>query len=184
MNRRQLVIRFQSIDDFASESKKQLAEVEKSKGKKSFIQPKNLTLWDSVESYQRFMSDQKYAILATIYNHKPKSVYQLAKLLDRAQPNVSRDCDALAGHGFIVLEESGGARGGLIPKLSFDYNAIIVELPSVKYKVVFDDEDAAKIKLPMISTGPSGEGNKAGGSARTKALVLDKILTGVRAVPN
>jgi predicted transcriptional regulator len=115
----------------------------KVKARRALFSPKNLTLWDSVESYQRFMSDQKYAILATIYNHKPKSVYQLAKLLDRAQPNVSRDCDALAGHGFIVLEESGGARGGLIPKLSFDYNAIIVELPSVKYKVVFDDEDAA-----------------------------------------
>lgn len=138
-----LIIKFQPIKDFASGSQAKLKNITKNKGKTtSFVQPQNHLIWDSVESYQRYMSDQKYAILATIYKHKPQSIYQLAKLLERAQPNVARDCDSLSGHGFIFFEESGSNRGGLIPRLSFDYNAIVVELPSVKYKIEFEEAAA------------------------------------------
>ncbi|MBI4042368.1 MAG: MarR family transcriptional regulator, partial [Deltaproteobacteria bacterium] len=66
------------------------------------IQPKDVLLFDSVESYQRFMSDQKYAILATIYKYEPQSIYQLAKLLNRPPQNVTRECDLLEQHGFIT----------------------------------------------------------------------------------
>lgn len=85
------------------------------------------------------MSDNKYALLAAVYKHKPKTVYQLAKVLDRPIQNVFRDCEILEGHGFIKLVKSYDARNSKRPKLAFDYNAIVIYLPKVTYRVEFED---------------------------------------------
>ena len=107
--------------------------------RKKSIQSKDVLVWSSVEAYQQFMSDQKYTILAAVYKYKPQSVYQLAKILNRAQQNVARDCDLLAGHGFIRFEEGQEGRKTKAPRLAFDYNGILVHLPSVTYQVGFEE---------------------------------------------
>ena len=137
MKLKPLKITFESLDDFMTKSHKALAEAVQDK--KKSIQKKDVMVWASVEAYQQFMSDQKYTILAAIYKYHPHSVYQLAKILNRAQQNVARDCDLLHGHGFIKFEELGGGRKVKTPTLSFDYNAIMVCLPSVTYKVEFEE---------------------------------------------
>ena len=130
-----LKIIFQSIDDFAEESR--LALKNAVQKKKPTIGKKNVLVWASVEAYQQFMSDQKYAILAAIYKHQPSSVYQLAKILNRAQQNVARDCDSLEGHGFIQFCETGDKRKSKAPRLAFPYNAILVCLPNAQYQIEF-----------------------------------------------
>lgn len=135
-----LKVRFESFEDFKTRTTKTLDAAVRT-GKKS-IQRKDTLIWSSVEAYQQFMSDQKYTILAAIYKHHPGSVYQLAKVLNRAQQNVARDCDMLAMHGFIKFDEKAGGRKTKIPKLAFDYNAILVQLPSLSYKVAFENEAA------------------------------------------
>jgi predicted transcriptional regulator len=135
-----LKITFESLEDFKARTAKALEEAINT-GKKS-IQKKDTLIWSSVEAYQQFMSDQKYTILAAIYKHQPQSVYQLAKLLNRAQQNVARDCDMLALHGFIKFEEEGDGRKTKAPRLAFDYNAILVQLPSLSYKIAFENEAA------------------------------------------
>ena len=79
------------------------------------------------------MTEQKLAILAVIANKKPTSIYQLAQLVDRDFANVQRDCVALAGHGFIELEDAGDAKKSKAPRLSFDYNRIEVHMQQVTY---------------------------------------------------
>ena len=135
-----LKITFESMDDFKARARKAVQDAVQ-RGKKS-IQQKDVLVWSSVEAYQQFMSDQKYTILAAIYKYQPQSVYQLAKILNRAQQNVARDCDLLSEHGFIKFEESEEGRKTKAPRLAFDYNAIMVRLPSVTYKVEFEDAAA------------------------------------------
>src|SRR5581483_5487967 len=130
-------VTFESLEGFAAQSRKALQNALESK--KKATQKKDILIWSSVEAYQQFMSDQKYTILAAIYKYQPQSVYQLAKILNRAQQNVARDCDLLEGHGFIKFEESEDGRKTKTPKLSFDYNAVMVCLPSVTYKVEFEE---------------------------------------------
>jgi predicted transcriptional regulator len=135
-----LKITFESLGDFKARTKKAL-EAAVHQGKKS-LQPKDTLIWASVEAYQQFMSDQKYTILAAIYKYEPQSVYQLAKILNRAQQNVARDCDLLEKHGFLKFGEAEGGRKTKSPKLVFAYNAIMVHLPSVTYKVEFEEAAA------------------------------------------
>ncbi len=132
-----LKVTFESVDDFRARTRKALASAI-NENKKS-IQKKDVLIWSSVEAYQQFMSDQKYAILAAIYKYHPQSVYQVAKILNRAQQNVARDCDLLAEHGFIRFEESKEGRKTKAPKLSFDYSVITIQLPSLTYKVEFEE---------------------------------------------
>ncbi len=127
---------FESFDDFFARARRQIQEAVETR--KRFIQPKDLRVWSSVEGYQQFMNDQKYSILAVIYKYQPKSVYQLAKILNRAQQNVARDCDLLAGRRFIKFVSSKKGRKNKAPRLSFDYNAVEVHLPSVTYKIEFE----------------------------------------------
>ena len=132
-----LKITFESIDTFAVKSRTALQNA--IQNKKTAVQKKDVLVWASVEAYQQFMSDQKYTILAVIYKYRPQSVYQLAKILNRAQQNVARDCDLLERYGFIKFEQSENGRKVKAPQLIFDYNAIIVYLPSVTYKVEFEE---------------------------------------------
>jgi predicted transcriptional regulator len=88
-----LRITFEPLDIFINKIQRELSKAT-IKGVKS-IQGKDTLIWSSVEAYQQFMSDQKYSILAVVYKYQPESVYQLAKILGRAQQNVARDCDLL-----------------------------------------------------------------------------------------
>lgn len=137
MKLKPLEITFESVGDFKARTRKALQDAIYKK--KKSIQEKNVLIWASVEAYQQFMSDQKYTILAAIYKYHPQSVYQLAKILNRAQQNVARDCDLLAAHGFIRFEENGDGRKTKCPKLAFYYNAILIHLPIVTYKVEFEE---------------------------------------------
>jgi predicted transcriptional regulator len=135
MKLKPLIIKFESIEEIATSMKKKVEEAIRT-GVPS-IQPKNVKTWTSIESYQRFMTSQKYAILACIAMNRPPSIYQLAKMLGRAQQNVARDCEALAGHGFIRFSGPKDGRKPKVARLSFDYNAIVVCLPAAAYTVEF-----------------------------------------------
>ncbi|MES2803712.1 MAG: hypothetical protein V4654_14565 [Bdellovibrionota bacterium] len=101
------------------------------------IQPKNVIQFDSVTSFRGFMTLQKIEILLMISNVKPKSIYELAKLLDRSLGAVQKDCDALARIRFIKLQKQKTGRGSITPKLAFDYDKIVVKLPKHPYELRF-----------------------------------------------
>jgi predicted transcriptional regulator len=135
-----LKIVFEPVGDFAARTKAQLKKAVASG--RAGSSPKNTLRFASVAVYQQVMSDQKYAILAAIYCHEPKSVYQLAKIVGRPAQNVVRDCKVLESHGFLVQEETGDSRRTKTPRLAFDYNAIVIYMPSITYKVEFEDDAA------------------------------------------
>jgi predicted transcriptional regulator len=122
-----LFVRFEKWEDFKSRTQAALKEHTPSVGKADTV------LFNSVVDYQKFMSEQKIAILAAIISQKPSSIYQLAQVLDRDFGNVQRDCTALEAMGFIKLEQSGDAKGSKIPKLLFNYNRIVIEMPTITY---------------------------------------------------
>jgi predicted transcriptional regulator len=124
---RSLYIRFERWDDFKVRTHAAL------KTRKPSIGEKNTILFNSVVDYQKFITEQKIAILAGIIRHKPSSIYQLAQVLERDFGNVQRDCTALETMGFITLEESGDSKGSKTPRLAFNYRRIVTEMPKLTY---------------------------------------------------
>lgn len=107
------------------------------KTKTAKIQPKNLVYFDSLSSFRNFMTIQKLEILTLVANAKPKSIYELAKMLNRAIAPVQKDCQMLEAVGFINFDKEKGGRGNLVPKLAFEYNRILVRLPEHPYELQF-----------------------------------------------
>ena len=128
-----LFIRFEKWNDFKARTQAAL------KAQKSIIGKKDTILFNSVVDYQKFMTEQKLAILAAIISQKPSSIYQLAQVLERDFGNVQRDCTTLEAMGFITLEESGNTKGSKVPKLAFHYRRIVIEMPKVTYSHGFGE---------------------------------------------
>ena len=105
---------------------------------KNLPQPKNMIYFDSLGSFRSFMTIQKLEILTLIAFAKPKPVYELAKVLNRAIAPVQKDCQMLETAGFIVFNKEKSGHGNLMPRLIFDYNCILVKLPNYPYELQFN----------------------------------------------
>jgi predicted transcriptional regulator len=69
-------------------------------------------------------------IIDAIREHKPDSIYELAKLLERDVGNVHRDVKSLAEIGILRLDEAdSGDRERMRPVVLFDKIVWEMELP-------------------------------------------------------
>ncbi len=59
-------------------------------------------------SLSRVFSPERIRIIQTVREKKPSSIRELARLLNRAQPNVQKDVQDLANLGVIVLKKVKG----------------------------------------------------------------------------
>ena len=128
-----LTIQFEGWNHFKNRVTKAL------RNKTPSIAKKGVLIFGSISDYQKFMTEQKLAILAVVVNKKPNSIYQLAQLVDRDFANVQRDCVALVAHGFMKFREAGDAKKSKIPQLAFNYTKILIQMPSVSYSHNLDN---------------------------------------------
>ena len=64
--------------------------------------------FESVGAVIRLLTPENRYLLAAIDKNKPKSVADLARLIDRAEPNVSRTLSKLEACGFVRLRQGVG----------------------------------------------------------------------------
>ena len=64
--------------------------------------------FESVEGVFRLLTPENRFLLATIDQKKPVSVADLARLVKRAEPNVSRTLGKLEAFGFVRLRQGPG----------------------------------------------------------------------------
>lgn len=130
-NKKVLRIQFKNLDQL----KKELLDLPKSK--KTYIQPEEVVLFESLNGFRNFMTLQKLELLTIIASEKPKSVYELAQMVGRAIAPVQKDCNTLKSTGFIIFEKEKGGRKTIAPRLKFNYDTIVVELPEHPYELSF-----------------------------------------------
>jgi len=128
-----LEIHFQSLKDFKKEVTSALSK------RKTSIQPKNTIVFESVSGFRNFMTVQKVEILTVIAVKEPKTIYELAKIVDRDFAGVLRDCVALETTGFITLKKANDAKGSKKPALAFPYMCISIQLPNSPYRIEFEE---------------------------------------------
>lgn len=126
-----LHIKFKSLEDLKNEL------LDLPKKKQSYIQPRNVILFESLNSFRNFMTIQKLEILMAISTKNPKSVYELAQIVGRAIAPVQKDCHSLAKAQFIYFVKENGGRQALKPLLRFNYDRIQVEMESLPYELLF-----------------------------------------------
>jgi predicted transcriptional regulator len=76
---------------------------------------------DSLQSMLDVMSKSRFETFAAIVEHRPNSLYELAKVLEKDQSQVLRDARLLEGLGLVSLEPAQeGGRERLKPKALYD----------------------------------------------------------------
>lgn len=75
---------------------------------------------DSMASMLKLMSKSRFDIFAAIVEHKPGSLQELARVMEKDPGNVLRDAKALEGLGLIRLVQVRGNRARLKPEALFD----------------------------------------------------------------
>ena len=83
----------------------------------------------SVESFAKVLSHRNRELLATIAQEKPDSLTELAELAGRNKSNLSRTLKTMARYGLVELHQ--GARGTLVPRVSYDQVRLDLSLTSV-----------------------------------------------------
>ncbi len=110
------------------EFRKQLREDFKriDQGERDLIREESV-VFHSIEQFRKVMTNKRIELLKVIRHKKPKSVYELAKLVNRSVDNVNNDVRFLEQLGFIETEKIKKGRHKLIPSVDFD--KIEIELP-------------------------------------------------------
>jgi len=83
--------------------------------------------FENIEAMRKILSEQRFRILKTIKKEHPKSIYELAKLLNRDIKNTFDDVQFLAQIGLIELKKTKEGREKTIPKVNYD--RILLEIP-------------------------------------------------------
>jgi len=83
--------------------------------------------FDSIDTMRGILTNNRLLILRTIREEKPKSVYELAKILERDLKNVNQDLKMLSDLGLVTLEKSYEKKRRVIPHV--DYRKIILKIP-------------------------------------------------------
>lgn len=68
----------------------------------------SLPSFESVEAVVRLLTPENRHLLAIIEKKKPESIADLARLVKRAEPNVSRTLGKLEAYGFVRLLQGVG----------------------------------------------------------------------------
>lgn len=102
-----------SVDDIKKDWSKAL------KGKKEASLKPNEIVLTNLDTLAKIFSKSRIEILKTVASNEVKSIYELAKLVDRDFKNVHSDVKLLSEVGLIELKKTGDSRNGLKPIAKF-----------------------------------------------------------------
>ena len=99
---------------------KELIEVAKRIEKGEDVRYEKL-VFESYEAFRKVMTPERLRILHVIKKYKPKSIYELAKILGRDRRNLMKDLEILEMLGLIEFsEEEHGKRKRKVPVINYD----------------------------------------------------------------
>lgn len=89
--------------------------------------------FENIQTLESVLTEKRLDILRTIRERKPKSIYELANILQRDVKNVNNDVNRLAELGLITLAKNKEGRVRVEPAV--EYDKILLEIPISESKV-------------------------------------------------
>lgn len=123
MKIKHITLKVKTLDEMAADFKRVWKEAGKGKSVREAIET---ICFDSVEDMQKFLSPERIRLLKMVHEKNPKSIYELAKMLDRDRKNVTEDVKMLENVGLI--ERKTAKNGKQKVKLVVDYDRIQMDI--------------------------------------------------------
>ena len=119
-----------TIEPFA-ESLKRFKETFKAvqAGRRVEPEPPEIVGFTSLEAARNFLTRERLALLHTIRNRHPSSIYELAKMTGRDLKNVQEDIRILERHGLVLIaKRPRGGRKVKVPRVPFEEIALRIAI--------------------------------------------------------
>ena len=84
--------------------------------------------FESIEGLRNVLTKRRLELLSVVKHKKPRSVYELSKLLDRDLKSVNTDLKILKENDFIEFKKMNDRRQRMMPIVDFDNINIMVEV--------------------------------------------------------
>lgn len=122
MRVKNIKIGIKSLEDNLNE----FAETWKKLERKEEVKKQEAVYFESIDALRSVLTDKRLNVLRTIKRHKPGSIYELAKILNRNIKNVNDDVKLLDNLGLVRLERTKTDRKRVVPTV--DYGEIMLEI--------------------------------------------------------
>jgi predicted transcriptional regulator len=116
MKIKKLSIGIRSVDQVMGDFAKAAKALERGEQ----VSKKEGLYFTDLRAFRRALTDQRLAILRTIKESNPDSVYELAKIIQRDVKNVSADLSILEELGLVELKKTKTPRGKVKPSVPYD----------------------------------------------------------------
>ena len=114
---KELKLYIENTDEFKKKLRKELAAMDRGKTKRL---SEDSISFQSLDQFRKFLTPKRLELLRTIRHKKPKSIYELAKFVDRTSENVNNDIKFLEQLGFVEVERIHDIRKKSVPEVSYD----------------------------------------------------------------
>lgn len=114
---KKLRLYIENTDDFKKRVKEELRAIDRNKAKK--LKEDSIT-FQSLDQLRKFLTNKRLELLKIIRHKKPKSVYELAKLVERTPENVNTDIKLLEQLGFVETTKIRDIRNKVVPEVNYD----------------------------------------------------------------
>ncbi len=114
---KELKLYIESTADFKKKIGKELRAIDKDRAKKLC---ENSISFQSIDQLRKFLTPKRLELLRVTRYKKPKSIYELAKLVKRTPENVNTDIKFLEQLGFVEITRVKEVREKSVPEVSYD----------------------------------------------------------------
>ncbi len=99
---------------------KEFAEVYGKLERSEHVTPRHVVGFSDIATFRKVFTDERLRLLKAVRQHRPSSIYELAKLLNRDLKSVNTDIKKLKELDLIQLEKHKRGRTRVIPRVLFD----------------------------------------------------------------
>ncbi len=93
------------------------------------VEPQEIVGFTSLEAARNFLTRERLALLRAIKTRHPRSIYALARIVERDLKNVQEDIRILERHGLVKLtKRPRGSRKVKVPEVPFEEIALRIAI--------------------------------------------------------
>ena len=122
MKIKNIVVEVKSIEDTLKEVKEVMGKIREGK----LVKKKESISFNNIDVMRKVLTNKRLELIKAIKKHKPKSIYELAKMVKRDSKSVNVDLKILSNLGMVDLKSKERGRENIVP--SVDYGKIDVAI--------------------------------------------------------
>ncbi|MBI2667806.1 HTH domain-containing protein [Candidatus Woesearchaeota archaeon] len=122
---KELKLYIEDMEEFKKKIKSELKEIDMGRSKRF---KEDTISFQSLDQLRKFLTPKRLELLRIIKHKKPRSMYELAKLVGRTPENVNTDIKFLKELGFVEVTNVREVRKKLVPEVSYDKMTLEIEV--------------------------------------------------------